>query len=144
MTISIVYEIEKLIEELPLLPEGKKFREIEKISLHDKGENICLSCHERTYTKSDKFGPYGGYRTEAMLQHIYMYLEHLKVYAYQNTEKKVFIDSVIESEILKEKNNRKGWFFDYDNKTGIFIIKEINDYNCVWDDEDDSWDDDFF
>lgn len=140
MANSIVYEIEKLLEELPLVPEGKKFREFKKIKLHDDSENICLSCHRRTYTRGEKYGPYGGYRTEAMLHHIYMYLEHLKVFTYKNTEKKVFIDSVTESEILKEKDNRKDWYFDYDNITGIFILKRIEGYNCVWDDEDNGWD----
>ena len=134
MAKSIVYEIEKLIEELPLLPEGKQFRETEKIRLHDRSENICLSCHRRTYESGENYGPYGGYRTEAMLHHVYMYLEHLKVYAYEGTEKIFFIDSVIQSGILKEKDNRKAWFFDYDNETGILVLKIIKGYNCVWDD----------
>ena len=63
-----------------------------------------------------------------------MYLEHLKVYAYEGTENFFFIDSVIQSGILKEKDNRKAWFFDYDNETGILVLKIIKGYNCVWDD----------
>ena len=140
MSNSIVEKIKELIEELPTLPSGKKFREREKIKLHDNGENICLVCHKHVYNKDCPYEPYGCYRSETMLQHIYMFLEHLKVYAYESEEKKFFIDSVLESKILEGNNMDKAWFFNHVDNFDTFEVKERKDYKCFWDSDEEEHD----
>ena len=119
---SVVYEIECLIEEIPQLPEGKEFRNLEEILDHDE-DTYCLVCHQRE-DNTLECPPYGRVSWHIFLIRILAVLEHFKVHKYGKIEKNIFLNSIKESGVLRDKDDNSFWFLARNNSYDTYEVKK--------------------
>ena len=122
---SIIYGIKKLMNEIVDLPEGKNFRNIKETTKHNV-DYYCLNCHMRVLGDHEtKYPPYGKFCLNHMLIHVMVMLDHFKVYKYNFLCKKIFIDSINDSGLLRERDTFSYWSFEDHRNYETFLIKKI-------------------
>ena len=125
MASSIQNEIKNLMEQIMLLPEGKNFRKMDEIKVHD--DTFCLVCHRNPTHLRGEDNCFGAYSLKNTLQYTLRMLDHFRVYNYSQIEKKIFINSINEIGLLDERDisyNTSTWYFKCHNLYETYVVKE--------------------